>query len=127
MNWFNINEDKTMDIKVMVFSALALAGTSGLLWTGFTVADNERGLRSEGHESGHEAVRELMQQGDILPLEQILEQARRQRPGRVLETELERKRGGYIYEVEILDDNGEVWEMKFDAASGELLNQEQED
>jgi len=116
-----------MNIKVMVFSALALAGTSGLLWTGFTAADNERGERSEEHETEHEAVRELMQQGDILPLEQILEKVREQRPGRVLETELEQKRGSYIYEVEMLDDNGEVWEMKFDAASGALLEQEQED
>lgn len=127
MNRFNINEDKTMDIKVIVFSTLALAGTSGLLWTGFTAADNEHGAHLEQHESEHEAVRELMQQGDILPLEQILEQARQHRTGRVLETELEQQRGGYIYEVEILDDNGEVWEMKFDAASGELLEQELED
>lgn len=127
MNRFNINEDKTMDIKIMVFSTLALAGTCGLLWTGFTAADNEHGARSEQHESDHEAVRELMQQGDILPLEQILEQARQLRAGRVLETELERERGGYIYEVEVLDDNGEVWEMKFDAATGELLEQELED
>ena len=116
-----------MDIKVIVFSVVALAGTSGLLLTGFTAADNEHDAYPEEHESEHEAVRELMQQGDILPLEQILEQARQHRTGRVLETELERKRGGYIYEVEILDDSGEVWEMEFDAASGELLKQEQED
>lgn len=116
-----------MDIKVVVFSVLALAGTTGLLWAGFTAADNERGTRPDEYESEHEAVRELMRQGDILPLEQILEQARRQHPGRVLETELERERGGYIYEVEMLDDSGEVWELEFDAATGELLKQEQED
>ena len=78
MNRFNINEDKTMDIKVIVFRTLALAVTSGLLWTGFTAADNEHGAHLEQYESEHEAVRELMQQGDILPLEQILEQARQQ-------------------------------------------------
>lgn len=116
-----------MDIKVIVFSVLALVGTSGLLWTGFTVADNELGEHSEEHESELEAIRELVQQGDILPLEQVLEQAHQQRPGRVLETELEQERGRYIYEVEVLDENGEVWEMKFDAASGALLEQEQED
>lgn len=116
-----------MNIKTVIFSTLALAGTSGLLWTGFTAADAERGEHSEEHESEHEAVRELAQQGDILPLEQILERARQNRAGRVLETELEQKRGRYIYEIEMLDDNGEVWEMKFDAASGELLEQELED
>ena len=75
----------------------------------------------------HDHAKALQEQGDILPLEQILEQARQSHPGRVLETELERKRGSYVYEVEILDDSGEVWEMEFDAASGELLKQEQED
>jgi uncharacterized membrane protein YkoI len=45
----------------------------------------------------------------------------------VLETELEEKGGELVYEVEILDDNGEVWEMKFDARSGALLEEEQED
>ena len=116
-----------MNIKRVMFSTLARAGTSGLLWTGFTASDAERGEHSEEYESEHEAVRELAQQGDILPLEQILERARQHRTGRVLETELEQKRGRYIYEIEMLDDNGEVWEMKFDATSGELLGQEQED
>jgi uncharacterized membrane protein YkoI len=45
----------------------------------------------------------------------------------VLETELEESGGGMVYEVEILDANGEVWEMKFDARSGALLGEEQED
>jgi uncharacterized membrane protein YkoI len=122
-----------MDIKAMVFSALALAGTAGLLWTGFTAVDPEQGEQSEQHEEQHEhesgqaAVGANQQAGDILTLEQILELARQQHPGRVLETELERKGERYIYEVELLDDSGEVWEMKFDASTGKLLKEEQED
>ena len=45
----------------------------------------------------------------------------------MLEVELEERHGGVYYEVEILDANGEVWEMYFDARSGELLGEEQED
>lgn len=122
-----------MDIKAMVFSVLALAGTAGLLWTGFTAVDPEQGEQSEQHEEQHEhesgqaAVGANQQAGDILTLEQILELARLQHPGRVLETELERKGERYIYEVELLDDSGEVWEMKFDASTGKLLKEEQED
>jgi len=120
-----------MDIKAMVFSALALAGTVGLLWTGFTAVESERGEHAEEHEEEHEsgygAVGELRPEGDILSLEQVLEQAQQHRPGRVLDTELERKGGRYIYEIELLDDSGEVWEMKFDATSGELVKEEQED
>ena len=110
-----------MDIKTLIFSAIALAGTAGLLWTGLTTADAER----HGHEQ--EAVRSLTQQGDILPLEQILEAARQHHAGKVLETELEREDDRYIYEIELLDEGGTVWEMEFDATTGELLKQEQED
>lgn len=114
-----------MDIKAIIFSAIALAGTTGLLWTGLTTADAGR----QGHDSDHEQeeVRSLTQQGDILPLEQVLQAARQQHAGRILETELERDDGRYIYEVELLDDSGEVWEMEFDAATGELLKKERED
>jgi uncharacterized membrane protein YkoI len=118
-----------MNIRVIVFSTIALAGTAGLLVTDLSGAGNER----DGHDKDddeiheHEAVRGMAEQGDILSLEQILQNARQHRTGRVLETELEEKRGELVYEVEILDDNGEVWEMKFDARSGALLEEEQED
>jgi uncharacterized membrane protein YkoI len=74
----------------------------------------------------YDEVRSLQQRGAILALQQILERARRYHEGRVLETELERKGERYIYEIELVDDQGQVWEMKFDAASGELLKEKQE-
>jgi uncharacterized membrane protein YkoI len=118
-----------LHIRVIVFSAIALAGTAGLLVTGLSGGGNEHG----GHDKGddevheHEADRSMVEQGDILSLEQILQNARQHHAGRVLETELEDKRGELVYEVEILDDSGEVWEMNFDARSGALLEEEQED
>jgi len=69
----------------------------------------------------------LRQQGVILPLEQILQAAQRLRPGRVIKVELEKKRDLYIYEVEIADNKGQVWEMKFNASDATLLSQERED
>lgn len=84
--------------------------------------------RGEPYSSGeHDQIRSLQQRGAILPLEQILERARHHHQGRVLETELEQKGERYIYELELVDDQGQVWEMKFDAASGELLKERQED
>ena len=129
-----------MDTRAVIFSAIALLGTGGLLWTGFSGAGNaQREYERHGHEhryearderrydnQEHEQARALQQQGDILSLEQILERARNHRPGRVLEAELERKRDRYLYEVELVDDEGHVWEMKFDAMSGELIKQERE-
>jgi uncharacterized membrane protein YkoI len=73
-----------------------------------------------------EALR-LRRAGTIVPLEQLIEQARRQRPGEVLETELEMRDGGYRYEIEIMDGEGRVWEMYYDAGTGEPLGSERED
>jgi len=74
-----------------------------------------------------EQARSLRQSGDILSLEQILQRAGKLRGGRVLDTELEREDGRYIYEVELVDDRGQVWELKFDGRSGEMLREERED
>lgn len=66
-------------------------------------------------------VRQLQKQGQILSFEKISEYARAAKPGDILETELELKKGRYIYEVEILDEQGVVWELKLDAKTGELI------
>ncbi|MGD8567917.1 MAG: PepSY domain-containing protein [Gammaproteobacteria bacterium] len=68
----------------------------------------------------------LRKQGVILPLENILDIARRQRHGRVMEVELEKSHGRYVYEIEIVDDNGKVWELKVDASDGSMISREQE-
>lgn len=80
-----------------------------------------------GADTDAATVRRLRESGEILPLEKILERARKERPGEVLETELERKGARHVYEVEILDAQGRVWKLKFDARSGELLRQKQDD
>lgn len=75
----------------------------------------------------YDDIRRLRQRGDILPLEQILQRARRQRDGRVLETDLQREDGRYVYAVELVDDKGRVWELQLDAATGEVLKNRRED
>jgi len=72
-------------------------------------------------EETHHRAKRLKKAGDILPLEKIIERAREKYAGTVLETELEEKKGRLIYEIELLDKNGVVREMKFDASTGELL------
>ena len=64
---------------------------------------------------------------DILPLEQILQRAKAQYPGRVTETELERKRGRYVYEIDVVSDDGVKKELKYDAKTGELISAKVED
>ncbi len=78
-------------------------------------------------EDDHDQAQRLLETGDILPLESLIEHARRLHPGRVLEVELETKGGRRIYEIELVDAAGIVWEIKFDAQTGELLTTERDD
>ncbi len=66
-------------------------------------------------------VRALRESGRILPMEDILARARTIRPGQVVEVELEREDGMYVYEVKIIDDADTVHKLEMDAASGELV------
>ena len=74
----------------------------------------------------HERAHELKQQGQILPLEDILSQLP-VNAGRVLEVELEHEHGRMIYEIEVLNAQGQVNEYLFDAGNGQLLGIEVDD
>ena len=78
-----------------------------------------------GH-GDHERAREAVQQGEILPLEDILRRARGAFDGEMLEVELEEERHGQfddrlVYEVKMLAADGAVMELYYDARTGELL------
>lgn len=73
-------------------------------------------------ESDHHKSRRLVEEGEILPLQQIPDHLGRGKVARVLEVELEHERGRYIYEIELLGEDGRVLEYDIDAASGEIIN-----
>ncbi len=75
-------------------------------------------------DSEHDRARALKNHGDILSLETILEKARKDQPGRVVESELERKGERYVYEIKIVDDKGGIRKLKYDARTGELIKRE---
>ena len=72
-------------------------------------------------ESDHQESRRLVEQGEILPLQQILEHLGQEQVGRVLEVELERVHGRYIYEIELLGEDGRVLKYEIDAATGKII------
>jgi uncharacterized membrane protein YkoI len=74
-----------------------------------------------------ERARLLKQQGKILPLEQVISAAMAIKSGQILETELEEEDGRFIYELEILDESGQVWELELDAVTAELIELDNED
>jgi len=74
----------------------------------------------------HQRARELMQSGEILPLETLLKDLLKNGRWRLLEAELEEEDGRWIYEFELLDEQGRVWELEYDARTGARLGEEVE-
>ena len=84
-----------------------------LLFSPYSLADEDIDL-----------ARDLVATGDILPLEQVVLSVKGDRNWRLIEVELEREDGEWIYEFELLDDKGRVRELKVDARSGKILEDE---
>lgn len=69
-------------------------------------------------------IRELVRQGKILSLETILQKYRPRMQGRLLDLEVEREHGQLVYELEFLREDGYIVELKIDAATGQVLEEE---
>ena len=69
----------------------------------------------------HERARAAVQAGEILPLPTLLERLQRSHPGHVLELELEREDGRWIYEIKLLQSDGKLLELELDAGTAEVL------
>jgi hypothetical protein len=72
----------------------------------------------------HHGLAEAVRNGEILPLTQMTDHAKKHFGGRVIEVELERKRQGARYELELLLEDGRVVELTYDATTGSLLEVE---
>lgn len=77
--------------------------------------------------SQDEALR-LREQGRIISLEKLLALVAQHHPqASLLEVELEEDDDIYIYEVELATRDGVVRELEIDAATGEILKDEEDD
>lgn len=71
---------------------------------------------------------QLRREGKLQPLDALLRTVQQRYPAaRVLEVELESDDGLLIYELEILTGSGQVRELEFDASTGILIKDEEED
>jgi uncharacterized membrane protein YkoI len=73
------------------------------------------------------AVETAAQARETLPMEDIIQRARTAQPGEIRKVELEHKRGRLLYEVDVVAENGVKKELKFDAATGELVSNKDDD
>ena len=81
---------------------------------------------STGTASDHGKALELREAGEILPLEVIINKAKAVQAGQMLEAELEKEDGRLVYEIELLGDDNQYYELYLDAKTGELLKHERE-
>lgn len=72
-------------------------------------------------EGDHELAREALQQGQVIPLRQVLDKVEREYQGQVLKIEFERDDGRYVYEIRLLQKDGRMAKLKVDAVDGRVL------
>lgn len=106
---------KSVKIKPALLLSALLALSS--VWTAAWARDLDQ-----------DQAQELRQAGVILPLEGFINQALERYPNAsLLEVELEQKHGRYLYEIELLTSHKQARELKFDARTGELLVDKDDD
>ena len=103
----------------MRFSSMRRRLTAGLL-AGLGVALLPRGMALADEPADHERARRALEAGEVMPLRKVLEQVERDYPGEVLEVELEREDGAWVYEIKLIRKGGDVLELELDARDGSL-------
>ncbi len=73
----------------------------------------------------HDRARAALTAGEVLPLPVILERVGKSHPGSVLEVELERGKGRWIYELKLLRSDGGLIKLEVDAADGKVLREKE--
>ena len=69
----------------------------------------------------HDRARQAVEAGDVLPLRTILDRVEREYPGQVMEVELDREKGEWVYEVKLLRKGGALMKLKIQARDGTIL------
>ena len=76
-----------------------------------------------GGDKDQDRVRDAVRAGEVMPFDALRDRLRRDHPGEVLELELERESGRWIYEVKLLQQGGRIVKLEVDARSGEVIRE----
>ena len=80
-----------------------------------------------GDHDDHDRARAAVQAGQVLPLATLLQRLERSHPGQVLELELERDDGRWIYEIKLLQADGQLLKLELDAGTAQVLKVKRKD
>jgi uncharacterized membrane protein YkoI len=82
---------------------------------------------AEEDDDDQELARRALEQGQALPLAEILAKLKPEVPGKVIKIELEADDGALVYELKVLRPDGRIEEIEVDAKTGKLLEIEDDD
>lgn len=80
-----------------------------------------------GEDDELERLREAVLRGQVLPLSTLREKLRARFPGEIVKTELDIEDGRFVYEFKVLQSGGQLLEIEMDAATGEIVDVEDDD
>ncbi len=78
-------------------------------------------------DTDYNQAKKLLDAGEILPLEKILTKVSKKSSERILEIKLEVDDNLPLYEIELIDSHGMVWELKVNAKTGEMIERKLDD
>ncbi len=99
------------------FAPVVRAAAALLLAAGLPASASAGGQGDHDHDRARAAV----QAGEAMPLSALLGRLQRSHPGQVLEVELERQDGRWIYEVKLLQPDGQLLKLALDARTAAVL------
>ena len=77
---------------------------------------------TEDDTEDQEIARKALENKEILPLSAVLAKVEGQVTGDIVEIELERKKGLWVYEIEVIGEDGRVRDIDVDAKTGTVIN-----
>lgn len=111
----------------MIRLTLPLLCLAALFGLSPLAGDGQPAGTAEPPKPDYEMARDAVIRGEFLPLEEILAIVSRDHPGQIIEIELEYEDGVWEYEVELVTPDGRLIEIDLDAATGEILEYEEDD
>ena len=104
--------------------ALLLAGTGPYAYAGDHDKNRDHGHKSDRGSSSckreQDCAREALVKGEIRPLAEVLKAVREKVPGDIIEIELDREEGIWVYEVKVLPPSGRRKKLEIDARTLEI-------
>lgn len=98
---------------------------ASLALCGAAMADDDHDEAHESDRHRQDQLREAVERGEIKPLSDVLRLVKPKLPGEIVGIEVERKDGGWVYELRLLDAQGRLFDAHVDAATATITDVEE--